>query len=600
MSKSTVRKEPTLAEYSGDHQGASAANIADEFERFFSENARMMTPAVRPAPQPLTVAPEVAVAAQPASPVIPAYDDPLMAELARIVGPGALARITAPPATANEPPAQRPHDPLAAFEEELRRFDAMHRAQSAPPPAAVEQGASAPTAEALAAPVGYDPMAGLEAELARMHQPQQAEFAVSTESELRGAQGDPINIPPSAPEYTGAPSEAYAQDFQEPVPDLAAAAADSRSRKVVILLSTAAVIAVIGIVGAVVGKGGKKVAGEPPVIAAKTLPMKEKPADPGGAEIPGQDRQVLAKGQGEPAVAPKIVSKEEQPVDLAQTPKREVARVILPAPQGASGGAPAPAAPILMPPPAVQPAPEAAAPAAAVPNAGGFEAKRVRSVRVGADGESPVAARPAAPAAPAPAPVPVAAAPAPAPVAAEPAPKPVAAAPTPQRIDPPKSESRPATATRASQPTTTPQPARTAARANPAPAPAPAPAAEQAGENAPMSLRPPAGALATRPVARNTTPAATAAAGTTAITGGGKFAVQLGAPPTQEEAQRMASRMKQQHSGALGGASPGVRAAKVGEKTVYRVRVGGLSRDAANTMCANIKSSGGSCFVASN
>lgn len=592
MSKSTVRKEPTLADYSGDRHGASAANIADEFERFFAENARMTTPAPavrpapQPAPQPVSHEPVVVQAApmqpapmqpvpQQAAPAVPSYDDPLMAELARIVGPGAFARMTAPPA-ASTPQQARQHDPLAAFEEELRRFDAMHRAQPVVPEVA-----------AVPAPAVPDPMAGLEAELARMHPQQLTEAAVAPEAELRGAQGDPINIPPPPADYAATAADGYAQDYQEPVPELAApAAAGTRSRKVVMMLSAAAVIAVIGIVGAVVGRGGKKVAGEPPVIAAKTQPMKEKPADPGGAEIPGQDRQVLAKGQGEPAGAPKVVSKEEQPVDLAQTPKREVARVILPAPQG-TGNAPA-AAPILMP-PAAQPEPAAAAPAPAAPtSAGGFEAKRVRSVRVGADGEAAVAARPVTP-------------PAAAPAAVEPAPKPIAAAPTTQRIDPPKSESRPATAARATPPTTTPQPARTAARSNPAPAPAPAPAAEQTDENAPLSLRPPAGALATRPVARNTgsTTASTSAASTTS-TGGGKFSVQLGAPPTQEEAQRMASRMKQQHSGALNGASPGVRAAKVGEKTVYRVRVGGLSRDSANTMCASIKSNGGSCFVASN
>jgi hypothetical protein len=38
--------------------------------------------------------------------------------------------------------------------------------------------------------------------------------------------------------------------------------------------------------------------------------------------------------------------------------------------------------------------------------------------------------------------------------------------------------------------------------------------------------------------------------------------------------------------------------AEVGSRTVYRVRVKGLSSDDANTLCARLKAGGGSCFVA--
>ena len=35
-------------------------------------------------------------------------------------------------------------------------------------------------------------------------------------------------------------------------------------------------------------------------------------------------------------------------------------------------------------------------------------------------------------------------------------------------------------------------------------------------------------------------------------------------------------------------------------KTIYRVRVGGLSREDANALCTKLQGSGGQCFVAKN
>jgi hypothetical protein len=38
----------------------------------------------------------------------------------------------------------------------------------------------------------------------------------------------------------------------------------------------------------------------------------------------------------------------------------------------------------------------------------------------------------------------------------------------------------------------------------------------------------------------------------------------------------------------------------VGDKAVYRVRVSGLSREDATSICQKIQTSGGTCFVAKN
>jgi cell division septation protein DedD len=83
--------------------------------------------------------------------------------------------------------------------------------------------------------------------------------------------------------------------------------------------------------------------------------------------------------------------------------------------------------------------------------------------------------------------------------------------------------------------------------------------------------------------------------------GGGGFSVQLAAEGSEDAAQARFQRMRGQFGEVLGGASPSVRRAEVGGRSVYRLRVGGsLSRDEAVALCERLKASGGSCFVARN
>ena len=515
------------------------------------------------------------------------FSDPLMAELARIVGQDTRPAQGAAPVMpkAHDPFAASSDalDPLRAFEEELRRFDEAHR----PAPAASEIVAApepVPELQAIPAPEIDVGLRGVEPQYVEPQYVEPAYYEPVTVGQRHDApQAEAVY--PSAPEV-----ETYAAPAIEPegviAPDLSEEVAEGglRSRKVLMMLGGAAMIAVVGVVGSIAFGKKSPVSGEATVIAAKTTPMKEKPADPGGVEVPGQDRQVLAKKTEEPKGAAQVVTKEEQPVDLNQTPKREVSRVILAAP--AQGTPPAQAAPIIMP----QGSQPAAAPAQPA-TAGGFEAKRVRSVKVNGDGEAaPAAAAPVAPAVPRPSTPTLATTPAP----VAPAPKVEA----PKVAETPKSDARPTTAARPVQQAaaTTPQPVRPAA---PRPTPAPAPAADAGGADAPMSLRPPSGASPARPAPR--TASATPAAAAPAPTGGsGGFSVQLAAPGSETEARATATRLKQRYSDALDGYTPGVRKAEVGDKTVYRVRVGGLTREDANELCTKLKSSGGSCFVASN
>jgi hypothetical protein len=80
----------------------------------------------------------------------------------------------------------------------------------------------------------------------------------------------------------------------------------------------------------------------------------------------------------------------------------------------------------------------------------------------------------------------------------------------------------------------------------------------------------------------------------------GGFAVQLAGTPSEEEARAAANALTAKYSSALQGHKATFAQAKVGDKTIYRVRIGHLTEDAAKTMCAAIKSQGGACFIAKN
>jgi hypothetical protein len=76
------------------------------------------------------------------------------------------------------------------------------------------------------------------------------------------------------------------------------------------------------------------------------------------------------------------------------------------------------------------------------------------------------------------------------------------------------------------------------------------------------------------------------------------FSVQLVGTTSVEEAKDAVERLTRRFSSELGFYRPSVVKADVGSKTVYRVRVKGMSSDDANMLCAKLKSGGGSCFVA--
>lgn len=128
-----------------------------------------------------------------------------------------------------------------------------------------------------------------------------------------------------------------------------------------------------------------------------------------------------------------------------------------------------------------------------------------------------------------------------------------------------------------------------------------APSTTPSSVKAPVRVETRTAPASATPVAAKPAPAATPAAAPVQLaTAGGGFAVQLAGTTSEEEAKDALSRLGRKFSAELGGLRPAIVRADVGSKTVYRVRVTNLSSDDANTLCARLKASGGSCFVAKN
>jgi hypothetical protein len=85
---------------------------------------------------------------------------------------------------------------------------------------------------------------------------------------------------------------------------------------------------------------------------------------------------------------------------------------------------------------------------------------------------------------------------------------------------------------------------------------------------------------------------------TAAASGGGAYAVQLAAPPSEKEAEGLSTRLQAKYASELAGMTPTIHQADSNGKSIYRVRVSGLSKADAVSMCQKLKASGGACFVA--
>jgi hypothetical protein len=331
-------------------------------------------------------------------------------------------------------------------------------------------------------------------------------------------------------------------------------------------------VAVIGISALFAfGSGPKKsFNGDAPIIAAKSGVTKERPANPGGVDVPNQDKEVFRAPSAASNAPERVAPREEQPVDLRQAQNT------------------APAAPVVRQIPGAGPV--VAIPAS--PSAAGAQPvpRPVASVPIAIAGAP--AAAPAAPVAAASAPVPAA----PAPVAAT-TPAPAVAAARPADAETPAAPRRVRAVPIKTDAEAAPRP-----QQRPAQAARPAPVApEPDAANAPLRITPQAVRNAQRVAsAEPAEPAASRPATTSSAGGSGGFTVQLGAEGSQESARAKFNKMKSDHSDVLGSQNANIRNAEVNGRSVYRIRVGNMSREQAVGMCERLKADGGSCFVARN
>jgi hypothetical protein len=509
-----------------------------------------------------------------AQPVRPGQAADPLAELTRIVGqddplkelfankPKPAAVPAWQPAARQEPsfePAPETSVPGAAPPAEMRgaldEFEALLRRTEAvrPEPAAMAMAAPAEAAARheefqLPEPQGYG-------------RPAQEQGALDMPRDLDQDVGSH-----AYPYQQGDAPEAYdAAPLDEP--DLE----PRRSRKG--LWAAAAVIAVgVAGVGAAMTfrSSGPAKDGLPPVISADRGPTKVEPANPGGAEIPNQNKQIYEKvGQPAQPAQTKVVSREEQPVDV-QAARTQPARVVLPGPGTAGSNGAAAANPLAQAPAVPErtatPSEPALTPIPAVPGLG--EPRKVRTVAIRPDG-TPAPANGAN------------LAPASQPVVTGSAAKPAAATPTTTAAAKPPS-----------RPATTPEAPKAQERVA---TPATTPAAPVRVANAAPAVLP-----ATIPSVSPSQPAASSSAPAVRA-GSGDFAVQLAAPGSESEARATFAALQRKYPDQLGSQAAIVRKTELaGGKTVFRLRVGPYSRDDATSMCTALQSAGGQCFIAKN
>jgi cell division protein FtsN len=342
-------------------------------------------------------------------------------------------------------------------------------------------------------------------------------------------------------------SEAYAQDYYS---DQAAQYPDqgyddtahrdyppvgkARSRKGPVAIAAVIGALVLGGGGAYLASGSSSITGgEPPLIKANNEPTKVQPQNPGGVEIPNQNKQIYERANQDGTT--KVVNREEQPVDVQQAVRMN-GNAVADATGGTLGASGKPQQTASL-------------------NLG--EPKKVRTVTIRPDGTT-----------------------------AGEAPAPQPAAPAAMTL-PPQAQPAPVQTASAQVPAAQPRPAAStpvAAPATPAPTPKPTPAAATpASTPAPQQV---ASVQPTAPAAAETTP-----------TGG--FAVQLGVATSEPSAQSVFTSFQRKYSDLEGKPSL-IRKAEVNGNTVYRVRVGPMSKEEASSLCSKLQGQGGQCFVAKN
>jgi hypothetical protein len=78
------------------------------------------------------------------------------------------------------------------------------------------------------------------------------------------------------------------------------------------------------------------------------------------------------------------------------------------------------------------------------------------------------------------------------------------------------------------------------------------------------------------------------------------YAAQLASTSSEEEAKDMIGKLQKRFPSQLSGYKPTVVKATVNDRQVYRIRIVGLTKAQADTVCGSVKSGGGACIPAKN
>ena len=354
----------------------------------------------------------------------------------------------------------------------------------------------------------------------------------------------------------------------------------ARSRRPIYAMVATIAVGIIGIGVAFAYKGASSSPREIKTIMAAAGPTKVQPPADAAA---GQDGQATAASDKSQSVPTKLVSREEQPVDLSQAVQDNAAR------NGMNQGTDASSVPVPLSPSQARDsaglaggsAPGNGGDASAAAIDSGFGAgmpapKKVKVVSVRPDGTiMPTGDAQQVPA------IGDAAPRADAPVA------PVAQA-TAKSAKSAKSTSRVATK---------PMSIAAAADANDtAPVAKPTKATKKTKPQRVASADPEDKVAAPDQTAQGQTQADAEPK----VSGSGGFAVQLAAPGSEAEAKAATSRLGKKFADVLSGRHLGFHKADSNGRSVFRVRVSSLSKEDASELCDKVKSEGGSCFVAKN
>ncbi len=410
-------------------------------------------------------------------------------------------------------------------------------------------------------------------------------------------------------------------------PPLAGQAGDGGAKRGVMIAVIVAAIAVAGGIGAFAlsfGSGDETAA--PAVVKADDGPVKVKPKDPGGKTVPNEDKavyeRVAAPSESETPTQEKLISTEEEPVDVAAKPAEPRVIPLDPSAGGEqpdpveAASAPEPAATETVPaeknddrilPEIEDTAPQIAEELVAV------KPRRVKTLIVKPDGtlvprEEPIAVteelRTAAPSES----VVTAEETANGTGTAPEAPKPADVAAVNEGEQPAAAE-REVTfqAPSADEPVTVdgaPKPADEGVVVEGIPIPTPAPRAEFEAETAVVAAaearrQEQTAQTETKPEEAPAESQAEVAAANPAPAANTEWWVQISSQPSRASAQASYAELASRYGSIIGGRGVNiVRAEIAGKGTYYRVRIAGGSRSDAANLCSRLKSAGAGCFIA--